>query len=511
MKNKTGFFLLLGVICIFNLFGTSLLAQSLPGKGDSINSAVLNEKRFIQVVLPEKYKPGSTDKYDVLYVLDGEGNTRTINDIQHFIESESYMPPTIIVGILNTDRNRDFLPTHTQEIKTSGGADKFLRFFKDELIPYVNKTYPSNGENIIFGHSFGGVFVTYALLMEPQLFKSYIAADPSYWWDNGVMITMTAGKLANLTNLGKTFYFSGREGRGLTEMRIPPMDSLLKKLAPAGLTWKISAYPDETHGSVRLKSIYDGLRFTYEGYTTNAIAFHPMNGTVLKDKPFTLWWFADTANVKYTTGGTEPTISSAQIKTFNILDNPGKVTVKTFTSHPKYDKTVSGNFRTADYLPAVKLPKNMKPGGFDYAYYEGQWDSLPDFNKLMPVKTGKADSNFTLEKLPLKNNFGVVISGLIEIKEDGYYVFALNSDDGSKFYLNNQLLMNNDGLHSTGDPKSYIAPLRKGFYPMREEYFQKDGGRSLELQWVTPGSINSKQPKPLSIPLMQQYGKNSGN
>jgi len=500
MKNKTGLFLVIILYSFFNLAN----AQELPGKRDSIKSSILNEKRVIQVVLPKKYKAGSTDKYDVLYVLDGDWNTKTMADVQQFIEGENYMPPTIIVGILNTDRNRDFLPTHVAGTKTSGGADKFLGFFKNELVPYINKTYPSNGDNAIFGHSFGGVFVTYALLTEPQLFKSYIAADPSFWWDSGIMIKMTAGKLAGLANLGKTFYISGREGQAFTGMGIPPMDTLLKKAAPAGLTWKVIAYPDETHGSVRLKSMYDGLKFSYAGFNAKGIALYPMAGILLKDKPVKIWYFDDNAKVHYTVDGTEPTITSPTIRPEIILTGPTKLKAKLFTSRDRYNTTTTGDFKAGTYLPASADSGKMKPGGFNYAYYEGQWDKLPDFKTLKTVKTGITDSSFDIDKLPRQENFALLITGQLSVKQDGYYLLVLDSDDGSKLYLGGQLLIDNDGLHGDGSPKTFILPLQKGFYPLRVEYFQKDGGHSLRLSYLTPFTMNFKNPNP--IPLRLQYG-----
>ncbi|QNK64478.1 hypothetical protein H7F33_08365 [Pedobacter sp. PAMC26386] len=507
MRNKTRRILLLTITGVFNLLNLTASAQDLPGKRDSISSTILKEKRFIQVVLPEKYKKGSTDKYNVLYVLDGEGNTKLFTQIQQFIESESYMPPTIIVGVLNTDRNRDFLPTHVENTKTSGGADKFLSFFKEELIPFINKNYPSDGNNTLFGHSFGGVFVTYALLTEPQLFESYIAADPSYWWDKQVMLKMTSSKLANLTNLNKNLYISGREGDELKEMGIPPMDSLLKKTAPNGLTWKVTSYPNETHGSVKLKSIYDGLKFSYAGYQPRYIIIHPMAGIMLKDKPIKLWFFGDTTKVKYTTDGTEPTLTSAPVKKEIMLYSAGKVTAKLFTHGSRYDKSFTANLKTGTYLAAGKLAKNMKAGGFDYAYYEGKWDKLPDFKNLKPIKSGKADSSFSLGKLPAQNNFALVISGQLEVTEDGYHSFVLSSDDGSRFYLGNQLLIDYDGLHGDDDVKTYIIPLKKGFYPIREEYFQKEGGAKLSLEYLTPKNIETM--KSLPIPLTLQYGSST--
>jgi predicted alpha/beta superfamily hydrolase len=501
MNKKAVFCFLIPVIAFIGLFAPAV-AQDLPGKRDSITSAILGEKRIIQVVLPRKAKP--TDKFDVLYVLDGDWNTKIMSQVQQFLEDEGAMPPIIIVGVLNTDRNRDFLPTNVPDTKTSGGAAQFLGFLKNELIPYVNKTYPSNGVNTLFGHSFGGVLVTYALLNEPLLFKSYIAADPSYWWDKGVMRGQVKDKLPGLANLNTTFYISGREGFGMTDMGITAMDTVLKGITKAGLTWKITGYPDETHGSVRLKSMYDGLKFSYAGFGTKQIEFHPMRGIMLKDKPIKIWYFDDAAKVRYTIDGTEPLLTSAKMQKEITLNATAKVTAKLFTSGGRFDRVLTGDFKEGTYLPALTKAKGMKPGGLHYSYYEGEWDKLPDFAVLKPVKTGIADSTFNLDKLPRKDNFALVLEGDLEVKEDGYYIFALSSDDGSQFYLNNQLLLDNDGLHNNDPHKSYILPLQKGFYPIKVAYFQKDGGRNLTLQYITPG-VNA--PRPTLVPFALQYGK----
>jgi predicted alpha/beta superfamily hydrolase len=493
--------LLFSFISFFCLISV-IKAQDQPGKKDSLQSAMLGEKRIIQVVVPEKYKPGSSDKYDVLYVLDGDANTRTAADVQHFIEAHGQMPPIIIVGVFNTDRDRDLTPTHSADNATSGGAEKFLAFLKNELIPYINKNYPSNNNNTLFGHSFGGLFAAYALLKEPQTFESYIAADPSFWWDNSVMNKLAVDNLPSLANMNRTLYISGREGEAYTGMGIVSMDSIFKLKAPAGFIWKDLAYAGETHGSVRLKSLYDGLRFTYAGYGASAVRFHPMNGSVLKDKPFKVWYFDDTTKVRYTVDGTEPTLASSKMTSEFTVTGPKNIIAKHFTNRERYSKSTTGYFKESPVWPALAKVKNIKPGGFKYSYYEGEWNKLPDFKTLKPVKTGIADSTFNIDKLPRKDNFGVVIEGYLEVKEDGYYLFGIDSDDGSKLYLNNLVLIDNDGLHGTDDGKSYIAPLQKGFYPLRLEYFQKDGGRNLTLKYI-PAPLD--HPQPISIPLQLQY------
>jgi hypothetical protein len=80
----------------------------------------------------------------------------------------------------------------------------------------------------------------------------------------------------------------------------------------------------------------------------------------------------------------------------------------------------------------------------------------------------------------------------------------MSSDDGSKVYLGDKLIIDLDGLHGDDLARSYIVPLKKGFYPLRIEYFQKEGGRKLELVYVTPDNIVKKRPTP--IPYALQYG-----
>jgi predicted alpha/beta superfamily hydrolase len=497
--------ILRGIILVLcNVSFVVLYAQDLPGKKDSLESGILKEKRIIQVVMPANYKPGMQDKFDVLYVLDGEGNTKLTEDIIQFISGEGFMPQPIIVGVFNTDRTRDLTPSHEQGFESSGGADHFLAFLKNELIPYINAKYPTNGDNMLFGHSFGALFVMYALLQEPNLFKSYLAADPSFWWGNGSMEKLAKEKLQTLSGSPRTLFISGREGQGMREMRILPMDTILQKWAPAGLAWKVAAYPNETHGTVRLKSIYDGLKFTYTGYSGNSVVVHPMGGIVLPGRPFKIWYFEDTSGVRYTTDGTEPTLSSPLIQQEITLPGPGVFSAKRFANRDRYNKITRIDFHSGKpWIPVAKT-KNAKPGGLHYAYYEGQWDSLPDFKTLQPVSAGKADSSFDLNKLPRKDNFGLVMEGQVQIAEEGYYIFGLSSDDGSRLYLNGQLLIDDDGLHGVVD-KSYIVPLQRGFYPLRLEYFQKGGDRVLRLVYLTPAAIQAGHPRPIQIPFSAQY------
>jgi predicted alpha/beta superfamily hydrolase len=413
MKNTLIFFFILLSI-IFSPAGKIQAQDTVRsvfniGRLDSLQSNILKEKRLIEVFVPSGYKPGSKDKYDVLYVLDGGNwNTGQMINVQRFLEDEHYMPSTIIVSIMGIDRNKDLTPTKIDNWKTSGGADKFLDFMKEELIPYINKTYPSNGDNTLWGHSLGGLFVINALLNTPHTFKGYIAVDPSLWWDNGYIQRIAPAKLPALAGLNTTLFISGRTGKDGEHMKIDSMNVILDKMAPAGFTWKSVAYPDETHSSIRLKSMYDGLKFSY-GWHNGEISFHPMNGIVLKDQPFNVWCFSDTTELRYTLDGTMPAITSEKMQPENNLMNAVKLNVKQFTNRARYDKTKSGDFIQGKALQPLSTLKNIQPGGFHYAYYEVQGDEFQHLKAAKPQQTGIMNADFNMDKLPRKNNYVLLV------------------------------------------------------------------------------------------------------
>jgi predicted alpha/beta superfamily hydrolase len=508
MKNLFRFFLCLfitvvSLVPVANAQDT-VLNTHIHGKLDSLHSGILKQERLIQVFLPPGYKPGSTDKYDVLYVLDGGNwNVGLISQVQYFVEGQGNMPPTIIVSVMGIDRNIELTPTHLKSWNApTGGADNFLGFIKNELIPYINKTYPSNGDNTLWGHSLGGMFVLYALLNEPTLFKSYIAVDPSVWWDNCYVAKMAAEKLPSLTQQNTTLFIAGREGE-LSGMKIDTMETILKKSAPANLNWKLNVYAGETHSSVRLKSTYDGLKFTYDGLTSD-IQFHPMNGIVLKEKPFKVFFFDDTTRLHYTLDGTVPTASSPKVQHELTVTGAATVTYKSFSNRSSHDKTDTGVFTTAKMPGPLSNPKNLQKGGFNYAYYEADGDKWPDLKATKPMKTGITDKDFDVDKLPRKNNFALVINGFLETKEEGYYMFVFDADKGSKLYIDNKLFITWDGNY-TRQTYSCIVPLAKGFYPFRIEYLHKNQDFKLKWSYLTPGTMATKNPVPIPIDL--QYSQ----
>ena len=267
-------------------------AQEQSVINDSIYSDILQEQRQVKIILPED-QPGSAVKYDVIYLTDGEWAIDPFSFIYKFAKDEDYVPPAVIVAIPNryingvNQRDRDFLPVHVPEPAISGEANKFLSFIKNELIPYIDNKYPTNGSNSIYGHSYGGLFTLYTLLSEPELFDTYYATDPPFRWNDDYLIKMASGKLENLPP-DKVLWIAGIEST-YKNMGINRLDSLLGTRAPDNLYWKMVTYPNEKHNSVRLKAMYDGIKFAYSGYPGASLNFHPMNGILLEDKPIRIW------------------------------------------------------------------------------------------------------------------------------------------------------------------------------------------------------------------------------
>ena len=145
--------------------------------------------------------------------------------------------------------------------------------------------------------------------------------------------------------------------------------------------------------------------------------------------------------------------------------------------------------------PAPQPAPTADENGLNYTYYEGEWDELPDFSVLKAKKTGTV-TNFSLKPRENDHHFAFVFEGQIHIKETGMYTFYTTSDDGSKLYLDNQAVVDNDGLHPAEEESGQMY-LSQGHYPIRVTFFERRGKEVLEVRYAGPGI--SKQRIPNSV------------
>jgi len=125
------------------------------------------------------------------------------------------------------------------------------------------------------------------------------------------------------------------------------------------------------------------------------------------------------------------------------------------------------------------------PAGLTYAYYEGNWGKLPEFQKLEPAATGKL-ATFDLAVAGRDNHFALVEQGYMLIEKPGKYTFFLSSDDGSRLWIDQKLIVDNDGTHANQTRKG-SAELTEGRHAIRLAFFQAGGPFELKVEIEGPG------------------------
>ncbi|MFJ8194205.1 ricin-type beta-trefoil lectin domain protein [Streptomyces sp. NPDC096094] len=106
----------------------------------------------------------------------------------------------------------------------------------------------------------------------------------------------------------------------------------------------------------------------------------------------------------------------------------------------------------------------------------------PNIDKLMPVVDWSSADDFGLE-----SNFVTHVLGNLDASQAGGYTFRLTSDDGSRLWIDDQLVVDHDGLHGP-EPKDATVDLTAGFHSLLIEHFERDGGQQLTLSWKPPGA-----------------------
>jgi len=237
---------------------------------DKIQSIELSETRILNIYLPEGYSPDSSTTYPVIYLLDGSANEDFIHvvGIVQFLNMIESLPKSIVIGIANIDRKRDFtFPTTIERDKknypTTGSSVKFMSFIEKELQPYIQKKYKSNSTKTIIGQSLGGLFATEVLLKKPYLFDNYIIVSPSLWWDNESLLTFAPGLLAKQPNKKSKVYISvGSEGKKM-EDDAKRLSEILKKGGNSDLQINFLSLPNESHLTILHNSVYKGFEILY--------------------------------------------------------------------------------------------------------------------------------------------------------------------------------------------------------------------------------------------------------
>jgi predicted alpha/beta superfamily hydrolase len=263
---------LLALVTCFVMLGAARAETAAPlviGETFTLQSKVLGETRRINVYFPPGYADEPNLQFPVLYMPDG-GLAEDFLHVAGLVQvsvGNGTMRPFVLVGIENTERRRDLtgLTLNEEDKKIAprvGGSDAFRKFLRNELMPDVKRRYRTADETAIVGESLAGYFVIETFVLEPDLFKTYIAIDPSLWWNDGAMVKIATERLRAQSKSDKALWFAAsREQRGDAIERFA---WAVQANAPPGLQWHYEPMPEERHSTIyhpaALKAVRAGFR-----------------------------------------------------------------------------------------------------------------------------------------------------------------------------------------------------------------------------------------------------------
>lgn len=262
------------------------------GVRPTIHSSILKEDRELLIAVPGSGVGGKLIQYPVMYLLDGPAFFNSVTTMLQYLNSAGKAPEMIVVGIANTNRTRDLTPSHaiswfdgekdSAALGSSGGGEQFLAFIEKELIPYIDSMYKPAPYRMFVGHSLGGLTVLNALINHPDLFTSYVAIDPSVWWDDRKLMGQASRVLRDKDFSRKALFYASANTmeKGMDTLRVEhdtahasvhvrdnlQFRNILGNSSRSRLHWDWRYYPEDDHGSVPFIASYDALRFIFKAY-----------------------------------------------------------------------------------------------------------------------------------------------------------------------------------------------------------------------------------------------------
>ena len=261
------------VFFLFAIFAafTVTASEISIGKKVILHSDVIGEDRPIWIYAPEHE---DDERLYVIYLLDGAEHFHTVTGVVKSLTDYDLMPKTMVVGIETTSRPRDYLPKVVGQpqnelqafISTkwpnSGQTDNFLKFIRTELIPYIDKLYPTYPHRTLIGHSNAGTLALYSLFNQPELFNNYLAMSPQGWWSHAETLS-NVEKLAGEKRPYQHLFISvGGEGGRFYSGTLDLL-AAMEQNKPSKLVWTFQQYPNRGHMSGILPALSDGLEYLF--------------------------------------------------------------------------------------------------------------------------------------------------------------------------------------------------------------------------------------------------------
>jgi len=448
-----------------------------------IYSNILNEERTIAVSLPAGYE-NSLKRYPVFYILDAEdtGFAWQIGIARNL--SPERIPETIIVGVVNTDRIRDFMSWKMEGLPSTkdDGAPNFLNYLSQELIPFIDRNYRTTPHRTIYGGSAAGHFVTFSLLENPKLFEVYLDSSPVIGFSNNQLLTKAEAFFNRHKSLKKSFFiYFGKTDYNSVVKRIPLLESIISKNTPGGFKWGIKSVEGR---HVPPESFSELLLMNYSGWQpVNQPVITPAGGEFLRGKSISVQISNDRDPVHFSLNGEEPTRNFPVYNGPVRINKPTIIKAKTIRGDLQESGTVSAQFTIVSNLRPAQKVSNPR-SGLKYKYIEQQSFNTPDSITGMPVKSGIIPS-VDLSVCERDQFYLIQYNGFIKIPSSGQYRFTLTYTD-CKFFIDNSLIIAGGGLLPRETSREIC--LEAGYHAMRIiSCILTQPNDVLELYWEGPG------------------------
>jgi hypothetical protein len=194
--------------------------------------------------------------------------------------------------------------------------------------------------------------------------------------------------------------------------------------------------------------------------------------------------------LRYTIDGSEPGPLSALVRGPVYLTATGTVSARAFRGDRPVSPVASAAFTRVE--PRAAMPAFAPERGLDFEYLEGDFAKLPDFDVASGARRGTV-RGFDITQRSRPTGFAFRFRGVISVARTGVYRFYVQSDDGSRLWIGDRLVVENDGLHGSHEESGVMA-LAAGRHPITVAMFQATGGVELGVSYSGPDL--PKQPIP---------------
>jgi hexosaminidase len=238
----------------------------------------------------------------------------------------------------------------------------------------------------------------------------------------------------------------------------------------------------------------DALEVNYRqpeliGFHRNNVFIDSLKLVIEKPRPY--------AEIHFTLDDSEPTAESARYTQPILITENTVLKAREFLPNGKTGQVKVGYFKKQTPRPATEL--TTKTAGLLVNFYPTAQSikTVATLDSLAAAETLEIEK-FEFPAVPLPEEFGLIFTGYLQVPETGLYTFTVASNDDSRLFIGENLVVDNDGPHGVLERTGQVA-LAAGWHPVKLAYFQAGGSKELFVTYQGPGIEKTEIPTPVLV------------